>query len=173
MDTNEIKVSEINTTSGFKIGNENAPVKIVEFINVRCPFCRQWYDEKNDFLMSYVNEGKLQRIVKLFDKEKPSLARGNVMHKYIPAIGGDTSLAVLDKIYASQDAWGDLEDHSEIEKYAEETLGLTLSGDTERSATIIAEAQAANVFFIPTMIVGDQVFDQKITTDELAALFNN
>jgi hypothetical protein len=38
------------------------------------------------------------------------------------------------------------------------------------SQAILEEAIDANVFFIPTVIIGDKVFDQKISNEELIAL---
>ena len=164
----DVDVSKLNTTNGIKIGDVEAPIKVIEFINIRCPFCRQWFDEKNDLLQEYVNEGKIERIIKLFDKEKPALAKGNVMHHHVP---NDTSaLSAIKAIYDTQDIWGDLEEHKDIAEYATTKLGLSLQNYEEMTATILKEAEEANVFFIPTVIIGEEVFDQKITNEELIAL---
>ena len=171
MGMTDIDVSKLNTTTGIKIGDTDAPIKVIEFINIRCPYCRQWFDEKNDLLQEYVNTGKIERIIKLFDKEKPSLAKGNIMHHHIP--NDASAMSAIKAIYDTQDIWGDLEDHTEIAMYAQNTLGLTLQEDETMYDAIIKETQDANVFFIPTVIIGDQVFDQKISNEELIALLEN
>ncbi len=168
MGMTDVDVTKINLETGIKIGNDNAPIKIVEFVNLRCPYCRQWSDEKNDLLQDYVNAGKIQRIIKLFDKEKPSLAKGNVMHHYVP--NDPSALSAILSIYETQDDWGDLEDHTDIATFATEKLSLTLQDYQATSTAILKEAEESNVFFIPTVIVGDQVFDQKISNEELLAL---
>ena len=173
MDTSQMKVAALDYTNGIIIGREDAPVKIIEFVNLRCPFCRQWYDEKESLLNEYVAAGKLQRVIKLFDKSKPGLDKGNILHKYVPKTDGAKALAALDKIYAHQDDWGDLEDFTAIAHYAENELDLALSEDAASSEQIVAEADAAKIVFVPTMIIGEEIFDQNITTEELKALIDN
>ena len=43
---------------------------MIEFINVRCPYCRKWFEESKELLAQSVKSGKVERIIKLFDKEK-------------------------------------------------------------------------------------------------------
>ena len=43
---------------------------MIEFINVRCPYCRKWFEESEELLAQSVKSGKVERIIKLFDKEK-------------------------------------------------------------------------------------------------------
>ena len=83
MDISVIDATKVNTETGLHIGESNAPVKMIEFINVRCPYCRKWFEESEELLAQSVKSGKVERIIKLFDKEKESLQRGNVMHHYI------------------------------------------------------------------------------------------
>ena len=81
-------------------------------------------------------------------------------------------MSAIKAIYDTQDIWGDLEDHTEIAMYAQNTLGLSLQEDETMYEAIIEETQEANVFFIPTVIIGNEIFDQKITNDELKALLD-
>lgn len=166
----EIDVTKINPELGIKIGSDKAPVKVIEYINLRCPFCRIWADEKDELLQQYVDEGKIQRVIKLFDKEKPSLAKGNVMHHHVP--NNESALSAIQSIYETQDDWGDLEDHDEIALFATERLNLTLQSDMTMSERIVKETQEANVVFVPTIIIGERVFDQKISTQELTPLLD-
>lgn len=170
MGMTDIDVTKLSLETGIMIGDKNAPIKVIEFINVRCPYCRQWFEEKNDLLQEYVNAGKIERIIKLFDKEKPSLAKGNIMHHYIP--NDVSAISVIKSIYETQDSWGDLEDHSDIAKYATEKLGLSLQDYEVSTEAILKETKEANVFFIPTVIIGNEVFDQKISDSELKALLD-
>ena len=170
MGMTDIDVTKLSTQTGIKIGDSDAPIKVIEFHNIRCPFCKQWFDEKNDLLQEYVNQGKIERIIKLFDKEKPALAKGNVMHHHVP--NDDSALSAIKAIYDTQDIWGDLESHDEIAAYAVDTLDLSLQNYKESTEMILNEAEEANVFFIPTVIIGNKVFDQKITNNELKALLD-
>lgn len=169
MDISKIKASEVGTTFGIKIGEDNAPVKVIEFINLRCPYCRKWHDLSKDVLAKYVADGKIQRIVKHFDKEKPSLQKGNVAHHHIDYSDPQKAVTTIDYLYDHQDDWGDLE-NSEVANYVEKTLGLADQPNEKEIKGIIAEAEAANIFFVPTVIIGEHIFDEHITTAELTEL---
>ncbi|MGY3750153.1 thioredoxin domain-containing protein [Vagococcus acidifermentans] len=166
---NEIKPELTNTTTGIIIGQADAPVKIIEFTNLRCPFCKQWWDERNDLLNQYVAEHKLQRIIKLFDKEKESLRPGNVMHHHVPK-EPDAALSAIDAIFDTQNQWGTLQTLDDIAKFAETELHLTLQDYEQTAQSVIDEADAAGIRFIPTMVINGHVFDQKISAAELIAL---
>lgn len=166
MDISIIKANQTNTQTGLKIGADEAPKKMVEFINVRCPYCRKWFEESYDVLFEAVSEGKIQRIIKFFDKEKESLQRGNVMQHHITQTDGAKALQELKKIFDTQDEWGNLS-LEEVAVYAKETLNLTEQFDQSVTNSIIAEANAANIQFVPTVIVDNHIFDESISQDEL------
>ena len=63
MDTSIIDSTKVTTKNGLIIGEETAPVKMVEFMNVRCPYCKKWFEDSFDLLDGYVKEGKVQRII--------------------------------------------------------------------------------------------------------------
>lgn len=170
MDTSQMKAEFLKTTTGIKVGDSQAPVQLVELINVRCPFCRQWFEETNELLMAYVADGKLCRTIKLFDKEKPGLKPGNVMHRYISKQDGLLAMTQLNSIYATQDEWGNLANLTDIAKFAEEKLSLSEDYQPEMTEKIISEATRANIPFIPTMIINDVIFDQKISLTDLKTL---
>lgn len=166
MDISVIDATNVDTQNGLKIGADNAPVKIIEFMNVRCPFCKKWFEESYDVLNKYVEEGKVQRIIKLFDKEKESLQRGNVMHHYIDYAAPEKALASLKAIYDTQNQWGDLT-LDEVAAFAETNLHLTKKEEPTIIEAIIAEANAANIKFVPTLLINDHIFDESITQQEL------
>ncbi|KAF1298612.1 thioredoxin [Enterococcus sp. JM4C] len=166
MDISIIKANRTNSLTGLKIGSDDAPKKMIEFINVRCPFCRKWFEESYDVLFEAVSEGKVQRIIKFFDKEKESLQRGNVMQHYITQTDGVKALQELKKIFSTQDEWGELS-LEEVATFAEETLNLTEQFDQKVTQSIIDEAAEANIQFVPTIIVNEHIFDESITLDEL------
>ncbi|MBE9390122.1 thioredoxin domain-containing protein [Vagococcus salmoninarum] len=171
MDISNINVSATNTEVGLKIGDAGAPVKVIEFVNLRCPYCRQWFDESAETFAEYVASGKVQRIIKLFDKTKPGLDKGNIMHKYVPQEPTE-GLAAIAAIYQSQDDWGNLESFAEVADFAEQTLGLTLAEDPAVAESIVSEAAEAGIIFVPTMVVNDDIFDQKISQTAFKALLD-
>lgn len=173
MDISTIKADKINTTYGIKIGNEDAPVKIIEFINLKCPYCKMWYEDSKDLLTEYVEAGKVQRIIKHFDKEKPSLKKGNVVHQYLDYSKPTKALEEIDYFFAHQDEWGNLRELSEIETYVEEKRQLKKQTNETEAQGIIKEANSANVVFVPTVFIKEQIFDEHITQQELKEMIDS
>jgi len=170
MDTSIINASQTNATTGIQIGAADAK-PIIEFINVRCPYCRQWFEESLSLLTEAVAAGKIRRVIKLFDKEKESLQRGNVMHRYISTNDPAATITQLTRIFQTQDEWGHLS-LAEVAEYAENTLGLTLSNHPDHASAIVEEANQATIQFVPTVILDGHIFDESISADELTDLIN-
>lgn len=133
-----------------------------EFMNLRCPYCRQWFNESKALLA----DADVTRVIKLFDKEKPSLQRGNVMHRFVDTTNESTILASIQKIFDTQEEWGNLE-LDEVATFAKEKLGLSENNHSTYSQLIVDEANAANIKFVPTIIVEEHIFDESISEAEL------
>lgn len=162
MDITIINANETNGDVGIIIGNKNAKKTLVEFINLRCPYCRQWFLEHEDLLNKEVASGNLKRVIKLYDKDKESLQRGNVMHQYVTKGDATKALADIKKIFLSQDLWGDLSLDSVV-KFAESDLKLANYADELTQKAIMDEAKRANIQFVPTMIIDNHIFDEGIS----------
>ncbi|WP_321386465.1 DsbA family protein [uncultured Enterococcus sp.] len=171
MDISTINALPAKTMNGLVIGEDSAPIKMYEFMNVRCPFCKQWFEEYYDLLTEYVNEGKVQRIIKLFDKEKESLLPGNVMHEHINYELPLKGLMDIRQIYATQNDWGKLSLDG-VRQFAEDNLELSKMDNTTIAQQVIAEAEASNIKFVPTVIVNDHIFDENISREELLDILN-
>lgn len=49
----------------FAMGDENAPVTLVEYTDYQCPFCKRYYDQTYSQLISdYVDSGKVRYLVR-------------------------------------------------------------------------------------------------------------
>lgn len=171
MDTSHIQTNKVSSESGIKVGFDTAPVKVIEFINVRCRYCRQWFNDSRELLDTYTAEGKIQRIIKLLDKSKPGLDKGNTMHQYVNK--SSQALASLSAIYDSQDLWGELDNPEEIADFAETHLKLSLDADSTTRDGVIQEANDAGIVFVPTIIVNDHIFDQHISQADLKKLLDH
>lgn len=170
MDISIIKAESVTAETGIFIG-EHAPKQTVEFMNVRCPYCKKWFENSAEILSEAVDSGKLQRVIKLFDKEKASLLSGNVMHRYISKTDGRQALLDLTKIYVTQTSWGQLP-LEDVAVYAEETLNLTLQDDLDTTNKIIEEANQANIKFVPTILLDSHIFDENISLETLSSYLN-
>ena len=169
MSSTAIDTTKISTSLGIKIGQHNAPNTLVEFVNLRCPYCKQWWDDKKDLISEQVKSGNLHYVIKLFNKENPVLVTGNIMHQYVP--NNETAVEVISKMYDTQNDWGYLTTEADVISFAENTLGLTKQDNNDMLNQIITEATEANVKFVPTLVVDNVDFDQKISNEEFLALF--
>ncbi len=169
MDITVIKPEATNETTGIFFGQKEAPVVLKEFINLRCPYCRQWFNHSKEVLDKAVAEGKVIRLLKLTDRPKESLQRGNVMHRYVTTDDSEQAYADIQAIFESQDQWGDLS-LEEVAQYAENTLGLTEHNHLDYAQEIVDETQAAVIKFVPTVILNEHIFDESISTEELTKL---
>ncbi|EIA20455.1 DsbA family protein [Listeria fleischmannii] len=172
MDISQIKANEVKPVEGIHIAESNkAKVKVMTFVNLRCPYCRKWHTESREVLDRFIKDGKIELIIKPFDKEKESLLPGNVAHRYLNYDTPFETLEAIDKIYATQDEWGNLP-LNDIGAYMEKELHLKEQDNQHATEAIIKEANVANVVFVPTVIVGDHIFDEHITPEELEVLLN-
>lgn len=171
MDISKINVNQINQSIGIKVGSDTAPIKVIEFINLHCPYCRQWFEESKETFDDYVAAGKVQRVIKLFDKEKPELAKGNTMHQYVAK--SQEALPSIASIYDTQESWGALETSAEIAFFAEKELNLTLDADQKTSDAIVLEADTAGIVFVPTIIINNHIFDQKISQVDFKTILDS
>lgn len=166
MDISIIDHQKVNFSTGIKLGNSTAPHQMAEFINLRCPYCKAWFEKNDHLLQKAVGEGKLYRVIKLFDKEKESLQRGNVMHRYVSKTDSALALEQIREIFATQEEWQD-QSIEEVAWYAEEKLSLTEEPDVATTANIIEEAATANIQFVPTIVLDQHIFDESISENLL------
>jgi len=166
MEIKEFDTSKIDLKTGLLLGKNNAPVKVVEFINLRCPHCKEWWNQADDLLTSYVKEGKVQRILKHYNKDKESLEHGNIIHDYLNYSDSKKTKQVIDVLFERQEEWGTLP-KEEVGTWAENELGLKKEPNEEIVREIIDETQQAKVGFIPTIFIDSHVFDEHISEEEL------
>ncbi len=121
----DIQIDQLQSNYGFHIGDTKAPVKVIEFINLRCPDCKEWFEKSEALLDQYVEEGKIERIIKHFDKEKPELQKGNTLHSYLPYDDEKKALEEMKYFFQHQEEWGAL-DASDVGEYARDKRNLNL-----------------------------------------------
>ena len=160
--------SEITYDDALKLGSDDAPVKVVEYVNLRCPFSKKYEENVAPALDGYIRDRKVQRILKHFDKEKYPLEVGSVLNQYLDYDTPEETYELVQNIFADQDDWGN-ERLSHIPHVAKE-YGLTLQeNNKEQAERVFKEVQAVNVELIPTIFVGEKEWIGTVDVDEFIA----
>lgn len=165
MDITIIKGELTNQETGLHLGTPTADHHSREFLNLACPYCKKWFLTSSELLNEKTTTGQLQRTIKLLDKEKESLQKGNVLHDYVPN-DPQKALEALTQIFTLQEEWQDLS-FTELKLFAENRLGLIPSRKQEMKAKIKREANDANIQFVPTIWLDGHLFDESIELETL------
>lgn len=153
--------SKITSNNSIKIGSDTAPLKVVEYINLRCPDSKAYEEEVAPYLDTYIQEGKVQRILKHFDKEVYGLEKGNLLNQYLNYETPNETYAVIQQLFKEQQDWGPAR-MAQIPHIAH-AYGLTLQAANQKiSKQILQEVEAVQVERIPTVFVGNRVFVETI-----------
>ncbi|MDO4680082.1 MAG: thioredoxin domain-containing protein [Aerococcus sp.] len=155
--------------ASVQVGVADAPVQIVEYINLRCPDSKHYEEEVASLLKSYIEREQVVRYLKHFDKHKGVLERGQWAYDYLPVLDNEAACQWIQFFFQNQADWGSLESHVAIAHYAE-AQGLTLFPEAKVwHAAVQKEIEAVGVERIPTVIVNGTPLIEKITSEELQA----
>ena len=164
--------SNITHQDSIKIGADEAPLKIVEYINLRCPDSKNYEENIAPFLESYIKEGKVQRILKHFDKKKYPLEVGNVLNQYLDYDTPEETFKLIKKLFEEQATWGK-QRLSQIPHIAYD-YGLSLQSQNRKQALRIdEEVDAVHVTNVPTIFVGETAFVETIDLEEFKKAVEN
>jgi len=158
----------ITHEDSIKLGSDDAPLKIVEYINLRCPDSKNYEEEVAPFLNEYIKNGTVQRILKHFDKQKYPLEIGNVLNQYLDYTQPAKTYQIMERLFNEQDTWGKFR-LSEIPHFAEEYDLLLQPKNRKQAKHIDDEIKAVNVTKVPTVFVGDEAFVETIELEEFKA----
>lgn len=161
-------VSLADTSKGFagKLGNDDAPIVIVEYSDFQCPFCRSWFnDSKSRLQTEYIDTGKVQLVYKDFPLSFHPMAQP---YAEAARCAGDQGKfwEFHDKIFEEQSKFGQGTINNittdDVKKWAA-NFGLNTTEfnsclDTSKySATIqsnFSDGSAAGVSGTPSFIIG-------------------
>lgn len=87
---------------GFRMGNPNAPVKLVEYASLSCPFCKNFDVEGvPTFRDKYVKSGEVSWEYRTYLNHPTDPAVAALAH----CQGADSFFALADQLYATQEQW--------------------------------------------------------------------
>lgn len=157
--------SNISDQHSIKIGSDTAPIKVVEYINLRCPDSKFYEEEIAPYLNTFIQEGKVQRIMKHFDKKVYGLESGNLLNQYLNYATPIETYEMIQKLFKEQDEWG-FDRLAQIPHIATD-YGLTLQpANRETSKAVLEEVEAVGVEMIPTVFVNDTAFVERFSFED-------
>jgi len=151
--------------SFLSYGNEDAPVKVEVFLNLACPYCATFFEAADQSLTPYINNGKVQYIIKHYDKPREMLLYGTLANLFFDYSDPQRIYSIMKDLFAKQSTWSE-KDSDFIKNMLIEQYGLKEEPDTiEISLKITAEAIQRNVKMVPTVFINDKEFQYPVEID--------
>lgn len=146
-------------------GSNEAPVKVEVFLNLACPYCAKFFEIAEQVLPSYIKEGKVQYIIKHFDKPREMLLYGTLVNCFFDYKQPEKIYELMKDLFARQSEWHE-KDSDTIKKMLAEQYGLKEEPDTiDISLEIIAEAVRRNVKMVPAVFINNKEFQYPVEID--------
>ncbi|MDK9868220.1 thioredoxin domain-containing protein [Staphylococcus equorum] len=151
------------------LGSPNAPVKVESFINLACPYCKNYFKAADQSLKPLIDQGKVQHVIKHFDKTKNGLLKGTVANIHLDYQNTDETLEIIRKLYDTQKEW--TVDFATIEEKMQKQFNLSPQKEAdERSIAITEEAVSRVIKGIPTVFINDKKFEFNPLEDEQSTI---
>lgn len=124
------------TVKDFSIGDENAPVKIVEYASFTCPHCASFHANVYKSLKAdYIDSGKVH-----FTLREVYFDRYGLWAALVARCGGDMKyFGIADMLFASQSEWSSLQDPTQVVEKLR-TMGLTAGLTNEQLDACLSDA---------------------------------
>jgi len=146
----------------LKIGSNDAPVKLEAFINVACKGSASIYRLAKQVLPEYIESGKLQIIIKLYDKPREELIHGALVHWSLDHSNPEQAIHIVTDLLEKHPSWMDLSD-KELKQQIVSDYGLSPEERLENvdvSLSITKEAIEREITIVPTLFFnGEKLLD--------------
>jgi protein-disulfide isomerase len=117
------------TETGYRMGNPNAPVRLVEYASITCPHCAEFAHGAGPLTSQYVKSGQVSweyRPHMLFPTDPAIFA-------LLQCRGAEPYFQLIEQLYADQEAW-----IARIQQYAQANeAALNAMGGPERAAAYV------------------------------------
>ena len=163
--TNQIKNRQIS------FGKKDAGVKVEVFLNLTCPYCATFYGIAEDVLKDYLDSGKVEFIVKHYDKPREMLLNGTLVNLFLDYENPSRVKENLKELFETQGQWDQL-NNQEIKTLLANKYQLKEEPqNTEISLDVTAEAIHRNVKMVPTVFIGNKEYQYptELNAEELKA----
>ncbi|TCP62487.1 thioredoxin domain-containing protein [Baia soyae] len=99
------KVVDLKVEKQATIGKADAPIKIVEIGDFRCPHCKMFHDQHYKQLKSYIDSGKVQFTFAPFQFMKPEPLVAGMAAKSVMAQNKEAFWKFYDAVYNNQEEY--------------------------------------------------------------------
>ena len=137
----------------LKIGSDDAPLKLEAFMNVACKGSASIYRLAKQVLPEYISSGKLQVIIKLYDKPREELILGPVVHWSLDHTNPMQAIHVVMDLLEQHPTWMELSNIEMKQKIVKE-YGLSPEERLENvdvSLAVTKEAIEREITIVPTL----------------------
>lgn len=153
----------------LRLGQAEAPIKVEVFLNLACPYCASFYELVDGELQQYINQNKVELIIKHYDKPREMLLPGTLINLNLDYNDPVQTLDNVKSLFKDQEIWDKLSSH-DIKEYIKTNYGLKEEEQNiEISLQVTAEAIARGVKMVPTVFINNLEFQypREIFTEEL------
>ncbi len=116
---------EPNLEGAFALGDEDAPITIVEYTDFQCPFCSRYHDQTlGQILQNYVETGQVRYVFKDFPLSEIHPQAQKAAEAARCAGEQDARFEMYTQLFTAQSEWNGREDAPDLFKGYAEGLGL-------------------------------------------------
>lgn len=110
----------------YSIGNDDAPVQIVEFSDYQCPFCERWYNDTLTQLRPYIEDGTVQLHFLDYPLSfHPQADEAAQAARCVGEVGGNTAYWQMhDKLFENLATWNGQNNPGPIFNDLADSIGL-------------------------------------------------
>jgi len=147
----------------LKLGRDDAPIKVEVFSNLSCPGSKIFYDMTKEILPVHIESGKIQYILKLYDKPREELLNGFLIHLCLEYNNPTRTFEIIDDLFATQDEWIHY-NSVELKQLLITKYGLheeEIEANTERSLQVTLEAIERDVKLVPSLFINGEKYSFK------------
>lgn len=161
------------------LGDENAPVAVVEYMSMTCPHCRDFHDRTYDkFKEEYIDAGKVRFILREFPLD-PRAAAAIMLARCAPE---GQYFPMVDVLFKQQDVWAVAEDArsellaiARLAGFTKETFEACLTDQKLLDAVNSVKTKASDEFGVestPTFLIGGKRYPGALSIEQMRAIID-
>ena len=162
------------------IGDENAPVTIIEYSSLTCPHCAAFHNEVlPDLKERYIETGKVRMVFRDFPLNEPAVDAAVLAH----CAGPDRYVGFLDVLFQTQPNWASaanprdaLKQLGKLGGLSEGAMDTCFNDETMQNAVLQSRLDGSNehqVQSTPTFVINGEVYPGNRGIDEFAEIIDD